>query len=140
MMELNELEQRILSELQEAGDESVQTLAVTVLDARGDSDELEQFKQALTKLIQSGFALVSTSLGPDRRLAKLTVEQSLKEISEIGSFLHFESLTKRWLDKRRTGPPYGPEYPYMIITREGDLEAISILQRRGYQWWRPRRG
>ncbi|MEZ5851838.1 MAG: hypothetical protein R3D68_14430 [Hyphomicrobiaceae bacterium] len=136
MSTLTELEQRILAELEEAGEESVQTLAVTLLDGTGSRDELMEFTSALISLVQNGFVLLSISRDEARRLEDLPMEASLKEISRIDSYLDFDQSLGRWMDRRHTTPPYGPAYPYVVYTERGEETARGILKRRGYRWWR----
>ena len=139
MEQLTELEQRILSELEEAGEESVLTLALTVLDGAGTHDELEALKVALTNLTTAQLVRMSASRGLDRRLTELSSTASISAIETINSFLRFDLQKSRWSDIRRSGPPFSDEFPYVVATDSGKNEGFQILDKRGYQWWRPRK-
>jgi hypothetical protein len=133
---LTEIDQRILAELEEAGEESVLTLAVTVLDGKGTPDELDNFKRSLTSLARQGLVRLSVGLGRDGRLEPMSIEASISEIDGISSFLMFDANRGLWQDKRRLGPPFGPNYPYVVYANTGRDVAVNILNSRGYQWWR----
>jgi hypothetical protein len=136
LRDLSELQQRILGELVDAGEESVQTLAVTVLDGAGTVAELALFQNALKGLILGGLAWMSTRRGSDRRLEPLARHESLIEIDAIKTFLVYDLAAKCWIDVRRSLPPYGSEYPYVLSSDSGAGVARAILEERGYQWWR----
>ena len=50
MSELTELEQRILSELEEAGQEDIDTLINTCMAVKGELSEIDETKSALNTL------------------------------------------------------------------------------------------
>lgn len=137
-MQLSELDQRVLSELYEAGGETVQTLAVTVLDGQGDANELASLTEALVSLVQVGHALIAVEDTMQRKLQCLSTASSVAEINALQSFLYFDTTDKRWKDKRRTTPPYRPEPCYVVNTEQGRQLGFEILNARGYQWWRSR--
>lgn len=138
MGDLTEIEQRILSELEEAGEESIQTIVVTVLDGIGNASEIELLKHSLGRLVSDDLIRIANDRDTSRRLRALPIDASLREIAAIGAFLAFDANKMRWLDKRRVRPPFGPEFPFVVATEQGKKIGFEILDRRGYQWWRPK--
>lgn len=136
---LSELEMRIVSELEEAGEEDVLTLLLTVMEPVGEASEVEQMCVALENLVRSGFVRLSVDRDSTRRLRALPQGQSLAVITELPANLRFQTERRHWTDIRHTGPPYGSPFPYVVGTQSGIAKALEILTERGYQWWRPKK-
>lgn len=133
---LSELEMRILSELEEAGEEDVLTLVVTAMEPVGDANEIEQICEALTNLVRADLARMSVDRDSTRRLRELPQDQSLTAIAELPANLRYDNERGHWTDMRHRGPPYGSPFPYVVGTNSGIARALEILHARGYQWWR----
>lgn len=131
MIEINEMEGRILSELQEAGEENMAAMINTIIDPMGDMVELVQMRQALDNLVRSGLAKIALGRDATRKLAPLSVEQSLEVVSKIDSFLRFRTSDSHWTWS-------GESKPHIVVTAEGRSRADEILDQRGHQWWRPK--
>lgn len=132
MIEINEMERRILSELQEAGEENIAGLINTVIDPMGDMIELTRMRQALDNLVRDGLARIALSRDAARKLVPLSVEQSLEVVAKIDTFLRFRASDSHWTWS-------GDSKPHIVVTVEGRSRADEILDQRGYQWWRPKR-
>jgi hypothetical protein len=125
MLNLSELEMRILSELEEAGEENVPTIANTVTNVRGDQLELSEIRSALESLVRADLIRIALD-GRD-----MNAQESLGVLAVLETHLIFNSEGKHW-----TG---GSEpWPDIIATRTGKETAFQILDERGYQWWRTR--
>jgi hypothetical protein len=137
MVELNELEVRVLAVLEEAGEENVPSLLNTVLLGSNNGKSLRVYLDALRSLVRKDFVRLSISRGADRRLADLSPEDSLDQIEDQTAKLKFDETELYWKDTSRVGPPYGPSYPYVVLTKSGKEKSREILTERGYQWWSP---
>lgn len=139
MAELSELEMRILSELEEAGQEEIPTLINTVMTVTGDPSEIDDIEDALKELFRAGFARIAIDRDESDRLRRVSVEESLTLVSDLRKRLRFRESDKHWTDMDDMGPPYSANYiepPYVVYTDVGKNRAFQILDERGYQWWR----
>jgi len=137
MSALSELEMRILSELEEAGQEDVFTLMVTVMNPSGEASEVEQMCEALSNLVRAGLVRMSVDRDVGLALRELPQDESLLTIAELAPNLRFQAEGGYWTDIRRTGRPFEDTFPYVLGTETGIARAFEILTERGYQWWRP---
>lgn len=136
MSALSELEMRILSELEEAGQEDVFTLMVTVMKPVGEVREVEQMCEALTNLVRADLVRMSADRDADLALRELPQDKSLMIIAQLPPNLHFQTEGGYWADIRRTSRPLEDTFPYVLGTETGIAKALEILTDRGYQWWR----
>lgn len=139
MSTLSELEMRILSELEEAGQEDVFTLMVTVMEPVGDASEVEQMCAALESLVSADFVRMSTEHDTVLALRELPKDESLVVIAQLPPNLRFQADGSYWTDIRRTGRPFEDTFPYVLGTETGVAKALEILTERGYQWWRQKK-
>lgn len=137
MSTLSELEMRILSELEEAGQEDVFTLMVTVMNPSGEASEVEQVCEALTNLVRAGLVRMSVDRDAGLALRELPQDGSLTIIAQLPPNLRFQTEGSYWADIRRTGRPFEDTFPYVLGTETGIARAFEILTERGYRWWRP---
>lgn len=137
MIDMEEVKKRVLSELEEAGEEEVTTLLNTVFLPTGDKIEAELVSDALGELAREGLVLVAVA-NTDRKTWKiLEIEDSVSEINRLPEFIHFVSKRRLWTDVRDVGPPYSMfNTPLVVATEQGKSRAFEILDERGYQWWR----
>lgn len=140
MYGLSELEMRIVSELEEAGEEGLQTMAVTVMPGLASSDPFLDFQNALRRLVARDFLRMSTGRDAAGRLVELPQEDSLAEVEKIGEILSFDSSSGRWEDRPSPRGGNMDHYPYIVDTPSGAKMAEKILDARGYQWWIGSRG
>ena len=124
-----ELRERILSELEEAGEENIPTLANTVFDATGIEVERSQLKAALLSLVESGLVRVAVERDNQERLIEISKEESLGILKDIERSLVFSNDRNCW-----TGGPR--PWPEIVLTDQGAVAARGVLDARGYQWWR----
>lgn len=133
---LTELEMRVLSELEEAGEEELQTMAVTVMLGLVSADPLSEFQAALRRLAERDLLRMSTARNSTGRLDELSLAASLSEIDRIGEVLTFDVSSGAWMDRRISQGDMAERYPFIVDTPAGAELAQKILEARGYQWWR----
>jgi hypothetical protein len=137
MSELSELEMRVLSELEEAGEEDVVTMMMTVMPPTGQASEVDDMQRALESLVRADLVRMSMDRDTTGRLKALSKDESLSAIADLKSQLRF--MGENWVDTRYSGPPFGDPFPYIVDTEAGKEKAFQILEQRGYQWWRRRK-
>ncbi|MCR4265347.1 hypothetical protein [Nitratireductor sp. ZSWI3] len=131
MTALGEIEQRILSELEEAWENNVCSLMNTVYDPSSSAD-LTEFCDASRSLYERGLVRVTMDM-PGRSL-------ELPESEERALLRSLESWFGALDEDGQWG--YGEEHsavdapvPQLLATEEGHELAFQLLERRGYQWW-----
>jgi hypothetical protein len=138
VVSLYEFERRILSELEEAGEEPVTGMLNTVIEGTGWQGEVSMYQKALRNLVEAD--LVRMTIAQPVGRSEITSKQvSMDQIDTISSYLKFDDIAKLWRDSRCVGPPYTTPSPQIACTAKGKEEAFKILDDRGYQWWRPRK-
>lgn len=129
MISLEEMERRILSELQEAGEENIAALLNTVIEPADDMGQAYQLQQALRRLVQAEFAQMALARDRIAGLKPLTSDESLALIENIPSTLEFQGNKRRWAWASGSTPQ-------VVVTDAGQAQADKILEEQGYQWWR----
>lgn len=137
-MPIDELAQRVLATLEEAGEENIPTLMNAVLDVSGGEADILALKKALHGLLDEGFVSWATAPVPGERLKGLENQDLNSEVYNISNWLQYDATRAVWIDSRVSGPPFLDNYPYILLTQLGRLKSWEILASRGYQWWRPR--
>jgi hypothetical protein len=132
MLESQELEQRILTELEEAGEENIPTLINTILMPAGDPEEAASMGQALAALVNEDLVRVAIDRDKSRRWRKLSKSESLAIIAQIQDHLKFKSSGMHWTGGERP-------WPNIVSTAAGKTRGREILDERGYQWWRQKK-
>ncbi len=136
MIETDELQQRILAELQEAGFDDLHGTLNTVIDPTGSSEEIDRFRDALEALTQRGLGYLNFERINTRQLVRLSQEETSDFLANLGSWFRYDREQRYWT--LGNGDPLIDQYPVLFLTRSGIEEANKILARRGYQWWAPR--
>lgn len=128
MLDEFELQERLLAELEEAGEENIPTLANTVFaDECANSDEKRiQMKNALASLINADLVRVAFDDGSGRALIELSKERSYETIMQFHMVLRSDDGT--WTGGLRP-------WPEIVTTEIGKMQAQGILKARGYRWW-----
>ena len=133
---LSEIALRILSELEEAGEENIPAMLNTIIDGQGASNEVPDYQHALRELVTVDLVRMTIERDASRRLAAASKAVSFEEIDRISTYLRFDHEAKLWRDSRRSGPPFPSLFPQIVCTEAGRRKAFEILDERGYQWWR----
>lgn len=128
-MEFTEIEERILVELEWAGEENLPTLMNTILDATGIPSEIDLLREALERLVQKN--LVAIAVDRDRASGPvgMTSDAAFELVKNIEQHVAFNTAGRHWTGGRRP-------WPNVVSTLEGKARGRQIMDRRGYQWWR----
>ena len=137
MIDLQELEFRVLAELEEAGQGDIPTTLNVVYLGSPSNFGLDPYLEALKNLTQRDQIRMSVARDQDGHLVLLSLEASLRQIDAKSADLNFNASEGLWIDASRSGPPFGPNYPYIVLTMAGRIKSRELLTARGYQWWSP---
>lgn len=130
MFGLSEIAMRILAELEEEKVENVTSTMNTVLDAKGDTNELSEIKEALKQLVMEDFAIIGYADGETTRFNAASKEQSLEDIAALDRFISYRTADRLWVwDKKASRAE-------IRVSQSGLSIARKLLEDRGYQWWR----
>jgi len=129
VISIEELQQRILSELEEAGEQGLITLLNTVADFRqGREAEVATYQNALRDLIDQGLILMAPERVTGHALAEVSAEHSHRMVIDGLNGLHFVKDQLYWTKTRSTDS-------YVVATEAGMARAREVLSERGYEWW-----
>jgi hypothetical protein len=124
-----ELQQRIVSELEEAGEQELITLLNTVADFRqGRPEEVSLYRDALHGLIEEGLVLMAPERVPGNATVEADACRSRQMVIDRFDGLQFVQDELYWV---RT--PF--IYSYVVATESGMARAREVLGERGYEWW-----
>ena len=130
MIDIDELQMRILGELEEAGVDSVAALINIVTNSSGMDEELFAFQSAIVGLIEARDVTCELSTRPavrDRKI--LPHEEALRVARELSAFLQFKVSDRRWSFKDQ-------RIAEIVLTAKGIAKAKAIIETRGHNWWR----
>ena len=127
--ETAEIEDRLLSELHESGEEELVTLLNTVFDCTGEVSERTAFCLAMISLIETGAIAVARE-SEGRPLKEMPRSRSIEQVKLAISALMFDIGERYWIDPQMTFDVYA------VVSSAGSERAHRILSERGYQWWR----
>jgi hypothetical protein len=129
MVSSDELQLRILAELEEAGHDYLVALLNSMNDEKqGRPEEVEQFREAIEQLIDKGQVLLAPENEPGQRWAEADAAQSRAMLSEILGSLIFDADDLHW-----TADPGARSY--VVLTPAGRSVSEKVLGERGYRWW-----
>jgi hypothetical protein len=129
MISSDEMQQRILAELEEAGEDYLIALLNSMNDAKqGRPEEVEEFRKAIEQLIDKGLVLMAPDNEPGQRLVKVDAAQSHAMLTERLRPLYFREEDLHW-----TADPGARSY--VVLTPAGRIASEKVLGERGYQWW-----
>jgi len=129
MEDETELQDRLLSELEEAGEENLPTLANTIFAEEMTVDQQRAgIRSALAGLINADLVRVAFEDATGRELREISKELSERVIEQLDDHLVLRS------DGTWTGGPR--PWPEVVTTEKGKARARVVLETRGYQWWR----
>ena len=137
MTDLTEMEQRILAELEECGEQNVFSMLNTIVDPKGDATEVTLLQQALQGLVQRDYVIMGLEGIVRRNPEELGKAASLELLSQLGDWFRFDVVDPHWTLSK--GDFRNERYPAIYSTAAGRKQAVEILTQRGYQWWRPKK-
>jgi hypothetical protein len=129
-MILDELATRILSHLEEAGEENVTSTMNTLMAATGDIGELDQTQAALEALIRLDLVRIAYRRLRPGRLQSVSKDESLSAVQAMKPYITFNSADSLWVWDR------SQPRAEIVATDLGMARAREVLEERGYQWWR----
>jgi hypothetical protein len=138
MSNIPELEQRILSELEEAQAEEIYTMLNTVFEPREDPRQVTEFLAALIHLVKLDYVLMSLNWVYDEKTARfddpidLDKVDSLDLLANSQGIFRFDKGRGYWM---RVNDSNDWRCPVIVTTEAGYQMADRILDERGYQWW-----
>lgn len=128
MDRLGELECRVLSVLQEAGEENIAALVNTVLRPDGSPTELYEIGSALVSLIKASLVCMALHRNPARTWQELSNDESVSIARRLNEFLTFRAEDKRWTWSTSSKP-------HVLSTEKGGALSDEVLSEYGYRWW-----
>ena len=129
-MQPSEIEMRILSELEEAGEENVCAMANTIFPPTGESSEIEQLQAALVSLVSADLVRMGERVR-NVGVRPLSKDESLAIVGAMPAGMIFDDKEGLWWWTQSV-------WPEITDTEAGKSKAREILSERGYQWWRPK--
>ncbi|MGE3066800.1 MAG: hypothetical protein AB7K67_14520 [Hyphomicrobiaceae bacterium] len=129
MPELGEMEQRLLSELEEPGDMDAPTLLSETTACTGDMSEIYALQAALTALVEADLVRASEPRPPPVRRHDMPKEASLAAIADLAWRVLFNRDDRHWSGTRQP-------WLEIFLTDAGRTAAEDVLRRHdGYRWW-----
>ena len=136
MFSSTELQQRIISELEEFREENCVAMMNTVMDIADGQEKLSVFAGAVKALVIADCVTIGMEKFSPRDIRVLTKEESLILLSSISNWCVFNSADHHWAFSG--GDVNKDEIPTMYVTKSGYRMATQVLTDRGYQWWKPK--
>lgn len=120
-----QLDERFLGVLHEAGEEDVTTLMNTVIPCVGTEDELDATVNALTKLVERALVDIEVWLSFTQRSAPHAGDEALQLIGRIGASVKWDPADRlwRWVAGERM---------QICLTRSGFALARKLIGERGW--------
>ena len=134
MTDVSEIEQRILSEMEELRFDNIFSIINTVIDPTGYTVEIAEFADALRHLISQNFIDVRIEGFSPRDPELLTPHKLQELLTSFSDWFRFDSRRSLWTLK--VGDLKTTRIPVIVVTPKGLLEARRLLAAQGYQWWR----
>ncbi len=132
---LDELEERLISELEEAGFEDLITLLQTVTARSGTPEELASIREAVNTLLGAGLVTIMSEATLPNHPMELRQSEAEALLANMASEFRFDATKRYWLYTKENGPPFVLQYPEVRLTAAGRSAATVILARRGHRWW-----
>jgi hypothetical protein len=124
----DELKNRILAVLDEAGEENFSATANTV-QLPLTTEALNNYQTVLLQMLQSGEISIARPRVKVGRLTPLPLSDGKALVLDIGSILEIGDVRGKsmWVMK---------QIVELLLTESGRQQADVELRRRGYDWWR----
>ena len=137
MITSDEMQLRLLAELEEAHFDNTFSLLNTVIAPSGSESELTILVQATVDLVAGGKVVIGTENFYPRNEQVLTGEEAILFAKGLADWFRFDVDTNMWTTT--SGDMRKERYPFVRLTKSGLEAAREILGNRGYRWWEPRR-
>jgi len=129
LLDGTELRERLLSELEWAGQENLPTLANTAVGPSFDIGLVTLMQQAMFDFVRRGVVRFARERDRDGRLVEMSEAESLAIVADLKTHLQYSDGLGRWTGGKEP-------WPDVVTTPTGAREARLVLERRGYQWWK----
>ena len=138
MITSDEMQQRLLAELEEAHFDNVFSLLNTVIAPSGSEMELAIMVQATLGLVVDGKLAIGTQGFYPMNEQILPKDEAIPFAEGLANWFRFDFDARMWTLAR--GDMRQERYPFVRLTKSGLAASHEILGSRGYQWWKqPRR-
>lgn len=131
----DELEARILAELEEFRVDEICPVLNKVLDCRGREQEVMDFARAVTSLIKKNKIELGSAAFFPRNEQFFDSLAALTCASNLSAEMMFDPESAFWKPKHRASPD--DRSTIIALTEQGVQAAQALLTRRGYGWWKP---
>lgn len=138
MLSVPEVEQRILSLLDEFVSDNVCAMLNSVLAPDRDETAVGLYQEALRVLLANGQIQISLERNSARRYVALAEREALAIIDRVPDELIPGVYQNQW-GWRTSKPLHGPydvSIPEIVVTAAGMSEAKRVIKERGERWWR----
>lgn len=140
MIASSEMALRILAELEEAQQDTITAVLNTVITPANELWEPLVYREACLDLVTNGLVRVSVSRGADGRKLDETQQTSVILVKSLIESFTFSVLQKHWALSASADSEYDfKTFPNLVLTEAGLVQAVSILDQRGYRWWTVKR-
>ena len=126
---LSEIEDRLLVELEWAGEENFPTLLNSIFEPIGVEEEVEKVRDALSSMLIKRLIAIAVERNQTNGLVEVPTPKSIELIKNFDQHLIFKSDGGHWTGGARP-------WPTVVLTSLGRAEGREVLARRGYRWWR----
>jgi hypothetical protein len=135
MIQVSELDARMLAELEEAQEQTITSLLNTVIQPIGAPAEVSAYREASLSLIKRGLVRIAVLYDKNRRLVDEDMERSVELLNLFVSEFIFDRKQNLWVMSGQSTLPRTDSFPHLVLTEAGLSQAIELLQQRGYRWW-----
>ncbi|MEQ1650329.1 MAG: hypothetical protein ABL898_17250 [Hyphomicrobiaceae bacterium] len=128
-MDKHEIAERVLSELDEAGEENAASLANTSLDQTGLADERAIYELAINDLLSAAFIDLATKSKQQNHWTIIPPVKTLPPSLSLTSLLTYDPRRQCWTWATETKI-------LLVLTDTGRRKSEQLLTERGHRWWR----
>lgn len=137
-IDTQEMKLRILAEFDDKQMEDVYaTLDAVFPDMSGELSEITLFCAALSSLVSQGVIVLALGRYRFNPRKMLDTRESLELVAQLPSWFRFDTSQRYWtLAKGAHGQA---EIPIIVLTQQGEAEALKVQGNHGFRWWGKRK-
>ena len=134
MIDVSELQCRMLGELEELRDENIFSLLNTIFFDCSDTTSAPNVQAAVTGLVANGDLHIGTeAYDPRKKVVLFENADAVAFASRISEWLAYDEAKNEWTLAR--GDIKVDPIPLLVLTEQGLAAARRLLGSRGYRWW-----